>query len=52
MSERKPTRQQHEIIEYDGDLLVTAVPGSGKTKTVIDKVESLTKTITEKNIFV
>lgn len=52
MSERKPTNQQHEIIEYDGDLLVTAVPGSGKTKTVIDKVESLTKTIDEKYIFV
>jgi len=52
MNGKIPTHQQREIIEYDGDLLVTAVPGSGKTKTVIDKVESLTKTIDEKNIFV
>ena len=52
MSKGIPTEQQFEIIRYTGDMLVTAVPGSGKTKTVIDKVEMLAKTITDKNIFV
>jgi len=52
MSKRTQTEQQYEIIEYNGDLLVTAVPGSGKTKTVIDKVENLSKIVTEKNILV
>jgi DNA helicase-2/ATP-dependent DNA helicase PcrA len=36
-----PTTEQLDIINYHGNLLVTAVPGSGKTKTIIDKVERL-----------
>lgn len=52
MKKSSPTQEQLEIINYDGDLLVIAVPGSGKTKTIIDKVEKLAKTITDKNIIV
>lgn len=33
--------EQADIVEFDSDLIVTAAPGSGKTKTVIDKVEKL-----------
>jgi len=52
MSKYSPTSEQHDIIDCDDDLLVTAVPGSGKTKTVIDKVEKLAKTVSDKNIIV
>ena len=52
MSKNYPTTEQKSIIEFDADMLVTAVPGSGKTKTIIDKVEKLAKIVSNKNIVV
>lgn len=35
---KEPTQEQHSIINYPGNIVVTAKPGSGKTYTVVEKI--------------
>lgn len=35
---KEPTQEQHSIINYPGNVVVTAKPGSGKTYTVVEKI--------------
>ncbi|HIF9193117.1 TPA: UvrD-helicase domain-containing protein [Photobacterium damselae] len=35
---KKLTKEQRAAVEYSGDLLLTACPGSGKTKTLVSKL--------------
>lgn len=35
---KEPTKEQLEVLEYDGNTVVTAKPGSGKTFTVVEKI--------------
>ncbi|GAA0084740.1 ATP-dependent helicase [Clostridium sp. CTA-7] len=35
---KEPTQQQNEIIQYEGNLVVLAKPGSGKTFTISQKI--------------
>lgn len=35
---RNLTKEQHDAATYDGNLLLTACPGSGKTKTLVAKI--------------
>ncbi|HYE10217.1 MAG TPA: ATP-dependent helicase [Patescibacteria group bacterium] len=40
---REPTEPQKEIIDYPGNLVVMAKPGSGKTYTISEKIKSILK---------
>lgn len=33
----EPTKEQKEILNHDGNIVVTANPGSGKTYTIVEK---------------
>lgn len=35
---KEPTQEQHSIINYPGNIVVTAKPGWGKTYTVVEKI--------------
>ena len=35
---KKPTEEQISILEQNGNVVVTARPGSGKTYTVVEKI--------------
>lgn len=35
---KEPTREQLEVLEHNGNTVVTAKPGSGKTFTVVEKI--------------
>lgn len=35
---KEPTKEQLEVLEYDGNTVVIAKPGSGKTFTVVEKI--------------
>ena len=35
---KEPTQEQQNIIDYPGNTVVTAKPGSGKTYTVVEKI--------------
>ena len=35
---KEPTNEQKAVLEYDGNTVVTAKPGSGKTFTVVEKI--------------
>ncbi|TOR04717.1 ATP-dependent DNA helicase, partial [Vibrio parahaemolyticus] len=37
------TKEQRAAVEYNGDLLLTACPGSGKTKTLVSKLAYMVK---------
>ncbi|EKC6444274.1 UvrD-helicase domain-containing protein [Staphylococcus pseudintermedius] len=39
----KPTSEQVRIIENQGNLVVTAKPGSGKTYTIVEKILDVSK---------
>lgn len=39
--ENKPTAEQQAIIDYLGNMVVTAKPGSGKTFTIVEKIKSI-----------
>lgn len=39
---KEPTKEQKDIIEYKGNTVVTAKPGSGKTYTVVEKISAVT----------
>ncbi|MBT2766006.1 UvrD-helicase domain-containing protein, partial [Paenibacillus sp. ISL-20] len=39
----KPTQEQLKIIEEDGNLVVTAKPGSGKTFTIVEKIHEISR---------
>jgi DNA helicase-2/ATP-dependent DNA helicase PcrA len=41
MKIKKLTDEQKEILEVNDNMLVTASPGSGKTKTIVDLIEKL-----------
>ena len=41
----KPTNEQVEIIEEQGNLVVTAKPGSGKTYTIVEKIIDISKNL-------
>ncbi|WP_082855194.1 ATP-dependent helicase [Paraburkholderia phytofirmans] len=36
-----PTEQQQEIIKHDGTIFVTACPGAGKTRTMVERARKL-----------
>lgn len=36
--EKSPTREQQEVLDYEGNSVVTARPGSGKTFTIVEKI--------------
>lgn len=38
---KEPTKEQKDIIEYEGNIVVTAKPGSGKTYTVVEKIAAV-----------
>ena len=38
MAIKQPTKQQQDIIDYCGNIVVTAKPGSGKTYTLVEKI--------------
>lgn len=38
---KKPTQEQLEVLEYTGNIVVTAKPGSGKTFTVVEKIAKI-----------
>lgn len=38
---KKPTQEQSEVLEYTGNIVVTAKPGSGKTFTVVEKIANI-----------
>ena len=35
---KEPTEEQQAILDCDGNIVVTAKPGSGKTYTVVEKI--------------
>ena len=37
----EPTKEQKEILNYDGNIVVTANPGSGKTFTIVEKISTI-----------
>lgn len=37
----KPTTEQEAVLNDDGNIVVTAIPGSGKTYTVVKKIERI-----------
>jgi len=43
----KPTEQQDLIIDYDGNAVVIAAPGSGKTFVISEKIKNNLKTLLE-----
>ena len=42
---KEPTKEQKDIIEYEGNIVVTAKPGSGKTYTVVEKIAAVVPTL-------
>lgn len=38
---RQPTDEQKRIIRHDGNIVVTAKPGSGKTYTIVEKIADI-----------
>lgn len=38
---KSPTDEQREIIDYPGNIVVTAKPGSGKTFTIVEKIANV-----------
>lgn len=38
---KEPTKEQKDIIECEGNIVVTAKPGSGKTYTVVEKIAAV-----------
>lgn len=38
---KEPTDEQKKIIQYKGNVVVTAKPGSGKTYTIVEKVAKI-----------
>ena len=42
---KEPTDEQRKIIEHQGNIVVTAKPGSGKTYTVVEKIAQITSEI-------
>ena len=38
---RQPTDEQNRIISYNGNIVVTANPGSGKTYTIVEKIADI-----------
>jgi len=41
------TKEQSEAVEYEGAMVVSACPGSGKTEIVIQKIRRVTPTLSE-----
>lgn len=41
----KPTDEQMKIIKNNGNLVITAKPGSGKTYTIIEKINDISKNL-------
>ena len=37
----EPTKEQKEILNHDGNIVVTANPGSGKTYTIVEKIGTI-----------
>lgn len=35
---KKPTQEQEKVLNHNGNIVVTAKPGSGKTYTVVEKI--------------
>lgn len=40
-SKVEPTKEQQEIIDKEGNIVITAKPGSGKTFTIVEKIKSI-----------
>lgn len=38
---KEPTQEQINVLEHDGNIVVTAKPGSGKTFTVVEKIANI-----------
>lgn len=38
---KKPTNEQQKILDYNGNIVVTAKPGSGKTYTIVEKIAQI-----------
>ena len=38
---KEPTQEQQIIINHPGNIVVTAKPGSGKTYTVVEKIDKV-----------
>ena len=47
MGIKTPTEEQKLVIEYDGNIVVTAKPGSGKTFTLVEKIAAIVPTLPE-----
>lgn len=45
MSVKVPTDEQQAIIKHDGNTVVTAKPGSGKTYTIVEKISKILPTL-------
>lgn len=45
MSVKVPTDEQQAIIKHDGNTVVTARPGSGKTYTIVEKISKILPTL-------
>ncbi len=43
----KPTSEQQKIIETEGNVVVTARPGSGKTYTIVEKIAGILENVPE-----
>ncbi|MBO8565683.1 UvrD-helicase domain-containing protein, partial [Staphylococcus aureus] len=39
------TKEQNEVINEEGNLVVTANPGSGKTLTIVEKILNISQTL-------
>ena len=41
----KPTEEQEKIIRDEGNVVVAAKPGSGKTFTIVEKIKNISQTL-------
>ncbi|AUT58015.1 ATP-dependent helicase [Paraburkholderia caribensis] len=43
-----PTEQQQKIIEHDGTIFVTACPGAGKTRTMVERARKILSQVSDR----
>ena len=45
MNKNEPTAEQQEIINAQGNIVITARPGSGKTFTIVEKIKLISESL-------
>lgn len=45
LNKNKPTSEQQEIINAEGNIVITAKPGSGKTFTIVEKIKLISESL-------